>query len=153
MSDDRVSGLALIAGSLGFLITMSIHPMGPDFFVPGGFEHASHLGIVAHSLGLACLPISFLGAFGLSRCLSSQDQFSIAVGSSVAVLFWSLAMLRGAVLSRGIAVYGYVLGPLSILALASGHLQLGVHGFGLIVICQAIWFIPVGASLSRRESE
>jgi hypothetical protein len=32
-----------------------------------------------------------------------------------------------------------------LIALLSGHLTLGVHGFGLVVLAQASWFIAVGA--------
>ena len=31
----------------------------------------------------------------------------------------------------------------------SGHLRLNVHGFGLIVLAQAVWFVVAGALLGR----
>jgi hypothetical protein len=41
------------------------------------------------------------------------------------------------------------LGPLTVIALLSGHLRLNVHGFGLVVLGQAIWFVTVGVLLCR----
>jgi hypothetical protein len=41
-------------------------------------------------------------------------------------------------------------GPVIVIALLSGHLTLGVHGFGLVVLAQASWFIAVGALMLRR---
>jgi hypothetical protein len=35
----------------------------------------------------------------------------------------------------------------------SGHLRLDVHGFGLVVLGQAVWFITVGTLLWRLKEE
>jgi hypothetical protein len=37
-----------------------------------------------------------------------------------------------------------MLGPVTIIAVLSGQLKLGVYGFGMVVLCQSIWFITVG---------
>jgi len=71
------------------------------------------------------------------------------VASSLAIVLWSAAILRSAALARGVGIYGCVLGPIILLAVLSGHLRLGVHGFGLIVLGQAAWFIASGALLCR----
>ncbi|HUJ41339.1 MAG TPA: hypothetical protein VLW54_12400 [Candidatus Acidoferrales bacterium] len=52
---------------------------------------------------------------------------------------------RRARLAAGI--YGCILGPVSIAAVCSGLLTPDVHGFGMLVVCQAIWFVAVGVQL------
>jgi hypothetical protein len=37
----------------------------------------------------------------------------------------------------------------SLIAVLSGHLKLNVHGFGLVVLGQAVWFLVVGDLLCR----
>jgi len=209
MTDDRMSGLALIAGSFGFIITMSLHPSGRDLFVPGQLEPLAQLAVATHALALASLPVLFLGAFGLSQRLAAAGRLAMAalvmyafavvaamnaaavsglvaptlvrevlaaspssseawriafdyngflnhafallfvVGSSVAIVLWSIAILRSATLARGVGTYGCILGPITLIAVLSGHLKLDVHGFGVVVFGQALWFIIVGALLCR----
>lgn len=72
------------------------------------------------------------------------------VGSSVAILLWSLVIVRTRTLAFGLGMLGLVLAPLTILALLSGHVRLDVHGFGLIVVGQSLWTIGAGVSLWRR---
>jgi len=36
-----------------------------------------------------------------------------------------------------------------VLVLASGHLRLDVHGFGLVVVAQAVWFITTGIEVAQ----
>ena len=209
MNEDRIDGAALIAGSLGTLVTMSLHPTGHELFVPGQLARATHLAVGAHALAIACLPVSFLGALALSRRLASPDRLATAalvtyafavtaamnaavvsglvgprlvarivdgaaseaeawrtvfrynghlnqafarvlvVASSAAIVLWSAAILRVGLLARGVGFYGCVLGPLTVAALLSGHLRLDVHGFGLVVLGQALWFIAAGTQLLR----
>ena len=214
MTEDRKSGVALIAGSIGLIITMALHPVGHDLLVPGQFDRVARLAVVVHALGLICIPVMFLGALGLSRRLDSPDRLSLCavvaygfacvaamnaaavsglvapgiarhmaaatpasdaantwsvlftysgslnqafalvfvVASSVALTLWSADILRHGVFSRALGVYGCILGPLTALAVLSGHLRLNVHGFGMVVLGQAIWFIIVGVLLCRPEA-
>jgi hypothetical protein len=69
--------------------------------------------------------------------------------SSTAILLWSAVIVRERTLARGAGVYGYVLGPILILAVGSGHLRLGVHGFGIVVLTESIWFVSAGILLWR----
>jgi len=48
-----------------------------------------------------------------------------------------------------VANYGCVLGPATLALVLSGHLSLGVHGFGMIVLRQTIWFVIAGVLLWR----
>jgi hypothetical protein len=211
MTEDRKSGLALIAGSIGLIITMALHPTGHDLLAPGQFDRIARLIVAVHTLALASIPVMFLGALGLSRRLASPDKLSVCavvaygfasiaamnaaafsglvapglarqiaaatpasetanlwsvlftyngflnqafamvfvVASSAALILWSAGILRNGVLTRGVGVYGCILGPLTVVAVLSGHLRLNVHGFGLVVLGQAIWFVIVGVSLIR----
>lgn len=73
------------------------------------------------------------------------------VASSVAIVLWSVALLRARTLGRGAAFVGLAVGIPTALAQLAGVLTLGVHGFGLVVLGQAIWMILVGVALLRRQ--
>jgi len=212
MTNDRVSGLALIVGSAGMIITMSLHPTGHDLLAPGQLAPIARLAVAVHALALMSMPVLFYGALGLAQHLGARERFSLAalvaygfalvagmnaavfsglvaprlarnisesepsaaeawriafhfngalnqgfamvlvVASSLAILLWSVSMLRSAVLSRGVAIYGCILGPLTMIAVLSGHLRLDVHGFGLVVLGQTVWLIIVGMKLCRVET-
>ena len=42
---------------------------------------------------------------------------------------------------------------LTVIAVLSGHIRLNVHGFGMIVVSQAIWFISAGVLLWKEKQE
>src|SRR6266478_3951040 len=71
------------------------------------------------------------------------------VASCSAVALWSFMMVKSRALSMAIGIYGLLVGPVLVIALISGGLSLDVHGFGLIIFSQAIWFIVVGILLLR----
>jgi len=73
------------------------------------------------------------------------------VGSSFSVLLWSLAMLRPPKTAPALGTYGAIIGPLAALAVLSGHIRLDVHGFGMIVLTQSIWFIAAGVLLMKAD--
>ncbi len=208
-----MSGLALISGSAGMIITMSLHPTGQ--VAPGQVEPIIRMLIAVHALALACVPVLFLGAWGLSRRMASPDNLAVAglvlytfallavmnaavadglitpsllrqlvasagspsaidgwrmmshfnfyvnqayaqvfvAASSVAIVLWSAASWRSRELARGLGIYGFILGPVTLVALFSGRLNLNAHGFGIITFGQASWFIVAGALLWRREKQ
>jgi hypothetical protein len=212
MNDDRKSGLALITGMVGTIITMALHPTGHDLMAPGQFASMAQLNVAVHSLALVCIPILFLGALGLTRRLAAPNRLALAglvlfgfaevavmiaatvsglvtpglihhiaadpgmadmwhavltlnghlnqafalifvVASSVAIVLWSAAMLKSKIFARALGIYGCTLGPLTVLAVLSGHLSLNVHGFGLVILGQAIWFICCGVKLWRFKEQ
>jgi hypothetical protein len=71
MTDDRKSGIALIAGSLGGILTMAIHPTGGTSPTPGLAAHLASVSAIAHSIALASMLVLFLGACGLTRRLTA----------------------------------------------------------------------------------
>jgi hypothetical protein len=73
----------------------------------------------------------------------------LVASSSVAIGLWSMEIVRTRLLRRPLGILGCVVAVLTLLALFSGHLRLNVHGFGAVVLAQAVWLILVGAELRR----
>jgi hypothetical protein len=211
MTDNRKSGIALIAGSIGGIATIAIHPTGVH--APGQLEHLALVSAIAHSLAMISFLVLALGAFGLTQRLAAPDRLAFSalvvylfaavavliatavsgfiipnilrhmvrdgaatapqyhividsifqinqafsqiftVATSIAVALWSISALRHGGVSRGIAIYGCIMAPLLILGICVGHLKLNVHGMGVVVLAQAIWFIVVGIQLSQADSQ
>jgi hypothetical protein len=207
MSDERKSGMALVAGTAAMIITMVFHPHGK--YIPAEVESMLRMGIAVHSLALASIPVVFLGVWGMSRWLAGPDRVSwaalvfyavasiavmnaavldglmapyvirkivtataetrdswqmfmgynfqmnqsfarvYAVASSAAVVLWSVTIWRRRVLGWGIAIYGCVLGAVTALGILSGLLTPDWHGFTMLILGQAIWFLMVGAGMWR----
>jgi hypothetical protein len=76
--DDRKAGIALIAGSLGGILTMAIHPTGGSSLTVEQVEHLMGLSGVAHSIAMVSMLLLFLGACGLSRRTAAADRISFA---------------------------------------------------------------------------
>ncbi len=210
MTDDRKSGIALITGMAGTIITMALHPTGQDL-ASGHAASMMQLNVAVHTLALVCVPILFLGALGLTQRLASPNRLALSglvlfgfaevavmiaasasgliapglfrhmsgadpaaadawravmalnghlnqafaliftVASSVAIVLWSAAILKTSTFARALGIYGCILGPLTILGVLSGHIRLNVHGFGLVVLGQAIWFVTAGVLLCRQN--
>jgi hypothetical protein len=93
MTDDRLSGLALISGSCGMIITMSLHPTG--HVAADQMEPMLRMLVAVHTLALACVPVVFLGAWGLSRRLASHHR--LAMTGLVLYTFALLAVMNAAV--------------------------------------------------------
>ncbi len=97
MTDDRKSGIALIAGSLGGILTMSIHPTGAPSLTPGQVEHLALVSAIAHSIALLSFLLLFLGACGLTRRLAAfartPDPDHLAFAAVVTLGFACVAVL------------------------------------------------------------
>src|SRR5580692_1872704 len=72
-----------------------------------------------------------------------------AVGASLAIASWSVAILRYRSLGLGVAIYGVVLGLVTALVICSGLLTPDRHGFAILVFGQAIWFLVVAVEMWR----
>jgi len=72
--------------------------------------------------------------------------------SSAAIVLWSISIVKSKQFGTSLGIYGCVLGPVTVILVFSGYVKLGVHGFGMIVLCQAIWYIAVGVGLWRHET-
>jgi hypothetical protein len=69
------------------------------------------------------------------------------VGSSLAIVLWSVAILRYRALGLGVGIYGVVLGLVTGVAICSGLLTPDRHGFAILIFGQAIWFLVVASGL------
>jgi hypothetical protein len=212
MTNDRKGGIAFIVGSIGFIVTMAIHPTAGGSLTAEQVVRLSRFSGVAHSLGIASTIFLFLGACALAQRLrgetcsfaalvtfgfacvailiaTSVSGFVIpsilnrmardeaanvhlwqvviwgifqinqacarvySVLASVAIILWSVAVWRNGGLSRGIAIYGYAIAALIIVAVGSGHVRMDVHGMAAVGLGQAVWFILVGAQMCLRPRE
>jgi hypothetical protein len=91
MTDNRKSGIALIAGSIGGIVTMAIHPTSSGVLTPTQFEHLAVVSAIAHSLAMISFLILVLGAFGLTRHLAAPDR--LAFSGLVLYVFAAVAVL------------------------------------------------------------
>lgn len=78
MTDDRKAGIAVIAGSLGGILTMAIHPTGGGSLTAEQVAHLSMVSAAAHSLAMVSVLLLFLGACGLARRTAAADRISFA---------------------------------------------------------------------------
>src|SRR5262249_53646600 len=109
------------------------------FIVPALIEARADLGDSLHAMEEASHVISVsLVYFGIPAM-------------SLAVLAWSSALLRRGGGSMAPGVTGLFCGLIPILAEATGHLPVSVHGFGAFVLLQSIWYVTVGVQMIRRR--
>lgn len=99
MRRDAVYGTSLIIGALAGLITMAFHPTGHQLVAD--FGRTAPLNAAVHTLALVSVAISFFGALGLTRRLTSDND--IATAALVAYGFGALAAMCAAVASGLIA--------------------------------------------------
>jgi hypothetical protein len=78
MTDDRKAGIALIAGSLGAMLTMAIHPTAAGSLTAEQVAHLSIISGVAHSLAMLSMLLVFLGACRLTRRIAAADRLAFA---------------------------------------------------------------------------
>jgi hypothetical protein len=69
----------------------------------------------------------------------------LVIGTAGSIILWSAA-LRDRVALRW---YGYLSSAAIVAAVASGWLRLDVHGFGAVVLLQAVWFISVAIMMMK----
>lgn len=75
-----------------------------------------------------------------------------SVSASLAIILWSVSVLRNGGLGRGLAIYGCVISALIIVGIGVGHLRLDVHGMTVVWLGQAIWFVVAGWEMKGKES-
>jgi hypothetical protein len=74
-------------------------------------------------------------------------------GASLAIISWSIAIVRLGPFERVIGLGGFFVGVAAVAGLLSGHLRMDPHGFGLIILLQAVWMVAVGVSMVRASRE
>ena len=71
------------------------------------------------------------------------------VALSLAIIFWSISILRISRFAQTIGIIGCVVALVSLVGFFSGHVRLDVHGFGLFILAQSTWVILLGVFLFR----
>ena len=96
------------------------------------------------------------GSFeALPPLLMLAHQTSVALiyvgipAMSAAVLAWSLVLMRRGGASSAIGGAGVICALLPVIALATGHLPINVHGFGAFVLVQSIWYLAIALQMVR----
>jgi hypothetical protein len=79
MADDRKGGIALMAGSIGFILTMAIHPTAGGSMTTEQVARLSLMSAAAHSLGIVSMIFLFLGACALQQRLAGDTRSFAAV--------------------------------------------------------------------------
>ena len=73
------------------------------------------------------------------------------VATSIGILLFSVAILRGGRASRLAGGFGAIVGVAILLFFFAGHLRLDIHGFGAVTFAQSAWLIWIGALLCGEE--
>jgi hypothetical protein len=78
MTDNRKSGIALIAGSLGGIVTMAIHPTAGGPLTPAQIDRLAVVSGLAHGIAIMSVVVMFLGACGLAKGIGAGDRIAFA---------------------------------------------------------------------------
>ena len=103
MKPDRLTGAALIAGSVGFIVTMALHPTG------GGHEkiiREASMTIGVHALAIFSVGVQMFGFLRLSRTMRPDRPYADAglVAFAIAAVSASLAAMVSGILGPALAV-------------------------------------------------
>jgi hypothetical protein len=82
-----------------------------------------------------------LNVFQYTHTVNATFARLYAMFAACAILLWSVAILIGKELSRGLGAFGVVYGVAILLGVASQQLKMDIHGFGAVVLGQSIWFV------------
>jgi hypothetical protein len=137
---DRLALAALVF--FGFAdVAIMIAATASGLLMTGLMQHA-------HSATTSTVD-SYRVALQLVGHINQSFALIFVIASSIAIVLWSAAILKGITFARSLGTYGCILGPITVLAVLSGHIRFNVHGFGAIVLGQAAWFIIAGVQLWR----
>ncbi len=75
------------------------------------------------------------------------------VGTSLAIILWSITLFRFGVLERRVGIIGWFISLAALFGLLSGYVHMSAHGFGFIVLLQAVWAIALGVSMLRADRD
>ncbi len=78
MTDNRKSGIALIAASLGGIVTMAIHPTAGGALTAAQVDRLAVVSGVAHGIAILSVVVMFLGACGLAKGIAAGDRIAFA---------------------------------------------------------------------------
>lgn len=88
-----------------------------------------------------------------NTALNHAFDFIFIVAVCLAVVFWSVAIVKGKELPRWVGYYGLTLGALGMALLFSGVTLLDLHGFRLFIFGLVTWIIAIGFILKGQRTE
>ena len=140
-SPNRIAIVALVIYGFSLVATMAAATMS-GLVTPGVLRH-----MVAHDSG------SDQWRMFMEYTHSINQGFARigAVGSSLAIILWSITVLMRRSLHYALGVYGLLVGLCILVALFAGELDVELHGFRIITFAQSLWFI-IAAILLWRSS-
>lgn len=145
MTDERKSKIALIAGSLGGLLTMAIHPATSGSITPGQAGHLVALSGFAHAISIVSVVILFLGACGLARCIATADRISFT--AIVIYGFACVAIVLAATVS-GFIVPNIIQHMVRDVPSAARQWQMVIYGiFQINQACARIYVVAASAAI------
>lgn len=101
MSRETASGAALIAGALGSVITMVLHPTTSTI---EGIVHRSAVTQGTHILAIACVPLLFLGLLGLHQRVKGA---AICAPAALVIYGYGAVAVLSAAVINGLAAPAY----------------------------------------------
>jgi hypothetical protein len=134
------AGLIAFAMAAGGMVAAAL----ADGFVTPEFIGRFH-GRPISELEMMEQIMSFCG-IGIRVC----TRFGV-VAMSIAVLFWSVELLRHGGLVRAVAALGLLAGATPMIALSFGLLPMNVHGVMAFMLLQAVWSVAVAVLLFRGD--
>lgn len=134
---DRISFAAIVVYAFA-CVTISIAAAISGFVIPGIVKQMVR-GIAADAHQWR---IVMAGIFQINQ--SMAQIFS--VGSSLAIILWSVSILRTQRLRRALGIYGLAAAVAVIVAILVG-LRLDLRGMTAIMLAQAIWFLAAGVQM------
>jgi len=144
MTDDRKSGIALIAGSLGLILTMAMHPVATGSLTVAQGARLALISGIAHSIAIVSALLLFLGACGLTARIGAPDRLAF---SAVVIYGFACVALLIATTVSGFIVPGIINHMLRDVP-ANAH-QWQVVIVSIFQINQAFaWILSIAASLA-----
>jgi hypothetical protein len=146
MTDNRKSGIALIAGSVGGIVTMALHPHGGMGLTPVQLDHLAVASAIAHSLAMISNVALVLGACGLAQRLRAPDRLAF---SALIVYFFAAVAILIATAVSGFIVPSIIHHMLRDTAAAAPQWQIAI--VSIVQINQAfvsIYTVAVSAAMA-----
>lgn len=150
----------LVSGYLGFSRHLDLHkPLVSLAMVAYGFGAMAMMGAaVINGFALSLFAERYTGIRpdqmnAVAASINAMGSISGtwagvgAVASSMAILLWSLELLRLRAGWRVTGAIGVSIGAATSIMLMTGTLILNVHGFLLLVLSQSIWTVAIGFQL------
>lgn len=89
-------------------------------------------------------------AFHYNGLVNRAFASIFVIASAGAIALWSAGGMKERTFPKGMTIFGIVAGLAIVAAFVGGHVGLDVHGFGLIMLTEEIWFVAVGVWMMRR---